>query len=121
MNAMRRLVDASEGLPVTVHRAFDQTSDWRSAFEQLNALGVDRILSSGCAHRAEDGLDVAAALIQAAGDELIVVAGGGVSSANVESICAATGASEVHSSARARSQARLTCHDVRHADDPGCS
>lgn len=93
---MRRLVDAARPLSVTFHRAFDMSRNLSEALDDLLALGVDRVLTSGGAARALDGVDTIAALVRHAAGQLIVMAGGGVRSDHVAQLVARTGVSEVH-------------------------
>ena len=58
-----RLIERARPLSVTFHKAFDEASEPDRAFDDLDRLGVDRLLTSGRAERAVDGL----ALIEAAG------------------------------------------------------
>ena len=44
---MKQLMEASKGLSVTFHRAFDVCRDASEALEQIIDLGCDRILTSG--------------------------------------------------------------------------
>lgn len=53
---MRELANAARGLHLTFHRAFDRLRDWTTALPELEALGVDTILSSGQAPTALEGL-----------------------------------------------------------------
>ncbi|HEX7938614.1 MAG TPA: copper homeostasis protein CutC [Gemmatimonadaceae bacterium] len=61
---MRSLVDAAAGLPVTFHRAFDLTPDLAKSLEAVMALGIRRVLTSGGAARALDGVAQIAALVK---------------------------------------------------------
>ena len=92
----RSLVDVAGGLPVTFHRAFDFTPDLGAALEAVAAAGVTRVLTSGGAPTAGDGVPELASLVRQARDRLVVMAGGGIREANVQSIIAATGVREVH-------------------------
>jgi copper homeostasis protein len=92
----RRLVDRADGLPVTFHRAFDAVPDQRAALEDTIAAGASRILTSGGAATAEDGIERLAALVQQAGERLTVLAGGGVRARNVVAIVTQTRVREVH-------------------------
>jgi copper homeostasis protein len=94
--AMRELMSAAYGLPVTFHRAIDQTRDVLPAIDALKALGVRRVLSSGGKPVALDGSVTLAAMIERAGATLTVVAGGGVRSTNVAELVRRTGVREVH-------------------------
>ncbi|MTD58294.1 copper homeostasis protein CutC [Amycolatopsis pithecellobii] len=69
---------AAAGLPVTIHRAIDVCRDPVAAVEVAASLGVHRVLSSGGAPRAEDGIPVLRHMVAAAGDRLAVMACGGI-------------------------------------------
>ena len=93
---LRRLVEAARPLPVTCHKAFDDTRALAEALDVLLALGVDRVLTSGGAPTATKGADIIAALVRQAGDALVVMAGGDVRAHNVAELVRATGVHEVH-------------------------
>jgi len=90
------LVAAARPLRVTCHRAFDRTPDPLGALEELVALGVDRVLTSGGAVDAAAGIEPLRALVRAAGGRIAVVAGGGVTP-EMAGRLAAAGVREVHS------------------------
>jgi copper homeostasis protein len=94
--ATRELVAAARGLPVTFHRAIDETADVRAAVDTLAALGVARVLSSGAAPTALEGAATLAAMVERAGDALCVVAGGGVRAHNVVELVRRSHVREVH-------------------------
>lgn len=103
----KRLVEAARaaeqeaGAPVelTFHRAIDAAADPVAAIVALGELGVNRVLSSGGAARAGDGLEVLSALV-AADSGVDVMAGGGVSVEAIPAIVA-TGVAAIHLSAKA--------------------
>jgi copper homeostasis protein len=95
------LADAARPLQVCFHRAFDAARELEASLELLIELGIERVLTSGGAPSAEAGLARLAALARQAGGRISVMPGGGVRPANLAAILAATGAREVHSSARA--------------------
>jgi copper homeostasis protein len=90
------LVARAAGLPVTFHRAFDETPNLESALAGVIEAGVSRVLTSGGAATALDGAPRLAALVREGGDRIVVVAGGGVREHNVRAIVRATGVREVH-------------------------
>ncbi len=94
--AMAILMDAAKDIPVTFHRAFDEVIDPLEAIEELKALGVARILTSGQHITAWKGRKVLKKLRQAAGDGITIVAGGGISGGHVARLVAATGVDEIH-------------------------
>lgn len=95
-----RLQEAAAGYPLTLHRAFDRTRNPAEALERCAALGIERILTSGGAQCAEDGIAVLADLHRRAAGRVIILPGGGVSPHNARRILDGTGVSELHLSAR---------------------
>ena len=92
----RALVDVAGDLSVTFHRAFDFAPDLGRALETIIDSGVTRVLSSGGAPTAREGVPTLAALVRQAGDRLVVMAGGSVREENVHEIVAGSGVREVH-------------------------
>ena len=100
MEAMRPLMEAASGTPVTFHRAFDHSSDPLQALEDIISLGCARILTSGCSPTALEGADLLAELVEKAGDRIIIMPGCGVKESNIAEIAKLSGAREFHFSAR---------------------
>jgi len=92
----RALIDASRGLPVTFHRAFDLVRDRHEALDALASAGVTRVLTSGGSRNALLGADEIGSLAKAAGSRLIVVAGGGIREENVAEVVRRSGVREIH-------------------------
>jgi len=99
--ATRELVELARPMAVTFHRAFDHALDPLRALEELAEIGVDRILSSGGAARAEAGLERLADLVRRAAGRVSILPAGGIRAHNVARVLAATRAREVHCSALA--------------------
>ena len=97
--AMRRLMQAADGLPVTFHRAFDICRQPEEALEQIISLGCRRILTSGQAATAEQGIALLHRLNQLSAGRIIIMPGGGVNAANAPTILQQTGCTEIHASA----------------------
>lgn len=95
-----RLIASAEGMSVTFHRAFDMCRDPRKALEELIALGCSRVLTSGQAATAEAGIPLLKELVEQAAGRIIIMPGCGVNSSNAAAILNATGAAEIHASAR---------------------
>jgi copper homeostasis protein len=91
-----RLVEAARPLSVTYHRAFDVTRDPETAFDDVIALGVDRLLTSGAAPTALEGVDLIARLVEKAAGRIVVMPGGGVNERTAARVAAQTGATELH-------------------------
>jgi copper homeostasis protein len=97
--ALARFRDAAFDATIVLHRAIDLVPDPVAAVEEAIALGYDKILSSGGASTAVDGMTTLAAMAAAAGEQLSIIAGAGVRPDNVARIIADTGVREVHGSA----------------------
>ena len=93
------LVDLARPLPVTFHRAFDVCRSAEEALEVLCGLGIARVLTSGQQASASEGADCIARLVQQAGERITILAGGGITEANVTELVRRTGVREVHFSA----------------------
>ena len=98
MPLMRRLCDAASGMSVTFHRAFDVCADPLAAFEDVLAMGCDRLLTSGHESDAFKGRFFIAELVERAAGRIIVMPGCGVRRSNIARIAADTGAVEFHAS-----------------------
>jgi copper homeostasis protein len=91
-----RLVEAARPLSVTFHRAFDVTRTPEKAFEDVIALGVDRLLTSGAAPSALEGADLIARLVEKAAGRIIVMPAGGINERSAARVAEQTGAQELH-------------------------
>ena len=97
----KELVDiAGPTMQLSFHRAFDRCKDPFIALEEIIATGCKRILTSGQVPNAADALPLLKELVEKAGDSIIIMPGSGVRSNNIKEIIQATGAKEMHSSAR---------------------
>ncbi|WP_019136005.1 copper homeostasis protein CutC [Cellulomonas massiliensis] len=96
--ALERLVEAADGVEVTFHRAFDVLDDVAAGVGVLAAFGVTRVLTSGGAQRAGDGLARLRETVEAADGRVQVMAGGGVRVEDLVRILG-TGVDAVHLSA----------------------
>ena len=93
---LRPLIDAAATLPVTFHRAFDLAQQQEQALEALLQLGVSRVLTSGGAATALQGVERIASLARRAAGQITVMAGGGVREETVQEIVHRAGVTEVH-------------------------
>lgn len=95
-DALRSLLDAADGAPVTFHKAFDSTRDLDRSLDILAEAGVDRVLTSGGRRTALEGADVIRRLVERADRRIIPIAAGSVRPDMVAALIAATGVSDVH-------------------------
>ena len=108
MARTRRLVDFARPLPVTFHRAFDETPDLSRALEAVIQTGAARILTSAGAKTALQGAAKLAELVAAARDRvsgvnspvqpdrIIIIPGAGITHSNIAEVAQKTGATEFH-------------------------
>ncbi|GAK98294.1 cytoplasmic copper homeostasis protein CutC [Nonlabens tegetincola] len=94
------LIELSRPLPFTFHRAFDHVENPQQALIDLINLGAHRILSSGQQASAFEGISLLMELQQQAGDELIIMPGGGINASNSDAFAKAN-FKEIHASATA--------------------
>lgn len=99
LDGMARLRDAAGSASVTLHRAIDVTPDPVGTLEHAITLGLNRILTSGGASTAIDGIETLRALAAAAGGRIEVMAGSGVAASSAAAL-AATGVDALHFSAK---------------------
>jgi copper homeostasis protein len=93
---LRVLVATAGTLPVTFHRAFDLTPSREQALETLMHEGVKRVLTSGGAPSAMDGIEAIGALVRRAAGQITVMAGGSVREETVQELVHRSGVQEVH-------------------------
>ncbi len=116
----KKLIELAKPMKATCHRAFDMTNDPYKALEDCIAAGFDRILSSGQQASVVQGKELLSALVQKAGDRIIIMPGAGVNEENVAELVASTKAKEIHVSGRAfvDSPMQFRNPDVSMGDDP---
>ena len=93
---MKVLVDLARPMGVTCHRAFDMTADPFGALEDLIALGIDRVLTSGQQPTAPQGELLISDLVTRSAGRIIIMPGSGVKEHNVARLAETTGAQELH-------------------------
>lgn len=108
---MEQLMEASQGMSVTFHRAFDVCRNPRKAIEDIIELGCNRILTSGQQPTAERGIPLLKELQQQASDRIILLAGCGVNETNIAHIARETGIREFHFSARENIESSMLYHN----------
>jgi copper homeostasis protein len=94
---LKNLVALAAPLPLTFHRAFDETTDLFRALEDVISAGAARILTSGGASKAPQALDTLAELVQIAAERIIIVPGSGIHPENFAMVRNSINAREYHS------------------------
>ncbi|UPR33431.1 copper homeostasis protein CutC [Vibrio cyclitrophicus] len=102
MPKMQQLADKAHSLKlgITFHRAIDQSSNYQTALEQVIALGCERILTSGLAVNAEQGINVLADMVKQADSRIDIMAGAGVNATNAKMIRSNTQVPALHLSGK---------------------
>ena len=95
--ALRALCAAAAGMGQTLHRAFDLVPDLAEAVDLAVDLGFERILTSGQALRADQGVAVLAQVMALAAGRIVVMPGSGISAQSVAAL-RGLAVTEVHGS-----------------------
>jgi copper homeostasis protein len=114
-DAVAGWLEATAGLSVTFHRAFDEVDDPLIALEQLIALGIDRVLTSGGKATAHADTPMLRRLTAAARGRIGIIACGTVRAPSVRALMAETGVTEIHAHLRSPRAMRALAHAV-HAE-----
>ena len=94
--AVARLVAAAGSLVVVFHRAFDELARPLDALEKLIDLGIGGVLTAGGSATAAQGIPRIREVVDLARGRIEIIAGGGVSEANVAQIVRHAGVPAVH-------------------------
>jgi copper homeostasis protein len=89
------LIELARPMSVTFHKAFDAARDPLEALDDLIALGVDRVLTSGQAPTAMAGLQTLVELTDRGNRKIVVMAGGSITIPQIRPILA-MGIRELH-------------------------
>ena len=81
-----KLIKLSEGMHVTLHRAFDVARDPYEALEEAKKLGINSILTSGQKNTCYEGKELLKLLVEKSKDKIEILIGSGLNSNNIEEI-----------------------------------
>jgi len=96
------LVELAHPMKVTFHRAFDEVPDLSEALEAVIQTGADCLLTSGGQPEVLAGADAIRRLREQAGGRLDLMAGGGLTLANLAEVVRRSGVSYLHGSLTGR-------------------
>lgn len=96
LGRLQRLMDAAHPMSVTHHRAFDVCRNPHEALEDLIRIGAERVLTSGQAAGAPDGIPAIKRLVEQAAGRIGILPGGSIDETNVMDVVRGTGVTEVH-------------------------
>ncbi|MCR4592109.1 MAG: copper homeostasis protein CutC [Bacteroidaceae bacterium] len=113
LQACHRMVEAAgDKMHITFHRAFDVCRNPQEALLEIYSLGCDRVLTSGQASSAEEGISLLKELVDEAKkfeprsgcgvreSNFYIMPGAGVTPQNAARIIKETGTTEIHGSLR---------------------
>ncbi len=112
---MKELIDTSMGIPLVYHRAIDISRDPIEILNQLVNLQIDRVLTSGCAASAVNGIVNLSKWNTLFGDNIQIMAAGGIDHDNAKEILDKSGLKRFHASLRNKTQFNNTIMNL------GCS
>lgn len=95
-----RLRAVKPDVETVFHRAIDVVPDVYKALDELIALGVTRVLTSGQRASAPGGAETIRAMLRHAAGRIDILPGGGINAGNVRAFLEETGVKSVHASAR---------------------
>lgn len=105
--------ETAMGLNTVFHRAFDLIREPFQALEQLAGCGIDYLLTSGGKETASGAVDLLKELNSLAGDNIKLIAAGGINDVNILTIARQSGIKEFHASAKKiNSKDRMVYADV---------
>ncbi|MGF1707711.1 copper homeostasis protein CutC [Enterovibrio baiacu] len=99
-DAVSAMIKQANGLGITFHRAIDHCASPFDALEFLMSHHVERVLTSGLAKRADEGMDTLKEMVAFCQGRLGIMPGAGVSPENAKQIVDFTGAHEIHLSGK---------------------
>lgn len=83
---LKEIIKLHGSTPITFHKAFDEVKDWKSSLEKLIELGFRRILTSGQAINASEGIEQLIQMKKLASNRIEIMVGGGVNAKNIAEI-----------------------------------
>lgn len=101
------LIELAKPMPVAFHRAFDMSNDLEKALKELIELGFVRVLTSGGANNAFDGMETIAKLVKQCAGRIEIMPGAGINPSNIAAIATKTSARNFHSSARINVKSKM--------------
>lgn len=100
LEQMKELVEAANGMSITLHRAFDMCADPFKTLEDVKSLGIHTILTSGQKNSCIDGKELLGQLVEKSNGAVDVLIGGGVDVSVIPALYESTGATSYHMSGK---------------------
>lgn len=100
LERMKELMALTEGMHVTLHRAFDVCKNPFETLEEAKNLGVKSILTSGQKNKCTEGIELLKELVEKSEDKIEILIGSGINSKNVQQVVSYTKSLAVHTSGK---------------------
>lgn len=100
LEQMKELMEEAQGMPVTLHRAFDMCQDPFVTLEEAKKLGISTILTSGQKNTCVDGVELLKELVEKAQGETEILIGCGVDASVLPMLAEKTKAKAYHMSGK---------------------
>lgn len=95
----KELVELAKPMQCSFHRAFDRIENAEKGLEQLIFCGFERVLTSGLAKSAMEGIEMLQNLVEIAKNRITILVSGGVRSSNIATLMQKIKTTEFHSAA----------------------
>lgn len=112
LETMKRIIDATDGTPINLHRAFDMCRDLDEALEDAKKLGIVSILTSGGYASALEGIKVLERLKKNAGG-IDIMAGAGMNAKNIKYMIEHSSLTAYHMSGKKILQSKMEYRNPR--------
>ena len=100
LKQMEEFIHLADGVPVTLHRAFDVCADPLRTLEEAGQIGIKTILTSGQKNKCIDGMDLIQELVSKSEGGIDILVGGGVNADVIQRIHSVTKAAAYHMSGK---------------------
>lgn len=100
LEQMKELMEETQGMTVTLHRAFDMCQDPFQTLEEAKRLGIHTILTSGQKNVCTEGMDLLKELVEQAQGKTEILVGGGVGASVLPVLAEKTKAKAFHMSGK---------------------
>lgn len=104
---LKRFIDHSGSMSVTLHRAFDMCRDPFQSLDEAISLGIDTILTSGCECSCIKGIDLLRQLQEKSQEKITILAGAGVNETAVRMLLEKTHITAFHMSGKKVLESRM--------------
>lgn len=107
LEQMKEFIKEAQGMPVTLHRAFDMCKDPLVTLEEVRKLGISTILTSGQKNTCVDGIELLKELVEKAQGETEILIGGGVDASVIPMLAEKTKAKAYHMSGKISMESKM--------------